>query len=274
MNLRVVPSVVVAEDTPVNAAVLNAGFRPSLITEGAVESVDLANGAVTADKLSPGVISSRAEEPPSANHWLWMEIGGQAKRVKWSAAATVWPWHLFPEAAHAQAQTASETGDEDRMLIRQGTELKVTVLKKVTLEDLITAGTYRVGAVMVDAKGRVTAVNAGAGTWSTDWHGIPPAKDFFRFTHSLGKRPALAQAWLRYVGSVGEEGGEGGYVTNQVVSANAWFTPSGAPAFQIQATETELKVWRVTASVRMLALGGSVIAPTPSKWQLMVNLRL
>jgi hypothetical protein len=273
MNLRVIPGVVVTEDTPVTAAVLNQGFAPQLKADGAFEGADVGNGAITHAKLNAALISGRKDDSPTSGHQLWFEEAGAARRATLSEMMSVWPWYNFPEGAFSAAASVTATVNEDALLVRQGTTIKRVLVSGLNLTEVISAGTYRVGSVTIDAKGRVTAVQGGGGTWSTDWRSVPPELSSFTYAHNLGRVPALVQAWLQCVSTIGDAG----YEFGDIISAEAWTlnTPT-LPAFQIQVDSAEIKVRRVVsdANLQMVSADGLVVKPVPARWKLKVNLRL
>lgn len=266
----------VSRDTVVDATVLNAGFSPTAVMEGAIEVTDIANGAITAAKLAASVVSGRRTETVTADHRLVHETGGNRRRAAVRDLPPALPWYWFGEQAGIQAPEVTDTTNADWLWLMRDDDLGRLPVSQVGLSEVTTAGTYRVGTVTVDAKGRVLSVSA-ANHWTTGWRNIPFVGDTYIYDHDLGRQPALVQVWLKLRSVTGDAGWE----TGDVIEGSLWFSVSGnnahRPALSIRVSDTRLYVSANTPDnqTRMVRFDGITPSiPNREKWQVMVNLKL
>lgn len=264
---------IVNHDTVVDATVLNAGFSPIAEISGGVESTDIANGAVGSGKLASNLISSLNDETPTRNHLLLHETGGQFNRVTLSGLAMTVPWYTFIESGYERIEAGSGILADDTMIVRTAAGVRRVRADLFATADVSTPGTYKVGQLALDSKGRVLSV-PGAGHWVTQWGAIPPAGSTFTFDHDLTAQPALIQVWLRCVSA----NGDAGYEYNDVVPMDVWFSNDlYLPALIVTATPSQIKISSslTDSNTRMARKDGvTPSAPNRAKWQMRIYARL
>ena len=273
MNVAIYPGMVVDRDTVVTAEVLNAGYSPTGSLLGSVESTDFGNGVLTSGKLAATIVSERGSELPTAQHRLWHQTGAQSGRTTIGEVPAVLPAYLLGEVGYQQAQSTTTTVNEDVLVLRTADGVARAPLNALTAGDVTTAGTYRAGQVTIDAKGRVLSTAPG-NHWTTGWNAIPPRGITFTHEHTLGRQPAILQAWLKCIAA----GGEAGYENGDIVAASALVDGTTlVPYLVYLVNATSLRVYGRAGSGNPRMARDDGATPTPitlAKWQLMINLKL
>ena len=280
MTITITPGATVTANTLITPGLLNAGFSPTAQVNGQVQAADIADGAVQARHLADGLIGSLPDLTPTASSYLLVESPGPTLgRATLQQVAEAMPSEdVLRRAFEAATSVTSAAGTDELLLYRDsqpaGSRLYRVASNNFALADVVTAGTYRVGRITIDAKGRVLNVDPDGGYFKSDETAIPGALSSQSFAHGLGVMPAFAEVWLKCITA------EHGYGVGEVVHGSAWIAlvdSYAVPALVARPTPTVIMVtnYAATGQLRMVRLtDGALVAPTTANWKFWVTARL
>jgi hypothetical protein len=281
MTITITPGTTVNSNSLITPDLLNAGFTPSAQVNGQVVAADIADGAVQARHLANGLIAAMPAVTPTASSYLLVESTGPTLgRATLQQVAEAMPSEAVLQKAFDGATSVPTAAGTDELLLYRSTQPAGSRLYRVAvsnfaLADVVTGGTYRVGQITIDSKGRVLNVDPDGGYYKSPETAIPSPLTAASFSHGLATQPAFADVWLKCVNA------ENGYGVGEVVHASAWIAlVSGyaVPALVARPTNTVISVFNyasAAANLRTVRVSdGALVTPTPANWVFWVTARL